>query len=160
MLKDIIARSGVSPDYLWRCAKKKDPKLRFKLTAVKPEFTDKELRERVLFCYKLLAEPPEWLHGMVWIDESSVPLCPMPYMAIGRAGAEILVTDKRKPHHAKKTPWIHYLLAVNWAVGLVKMDILSFTPGFNDTMQFYVSAPPVQTPAWPTLGAVTRSRLL
>lgn len=139
-LADILKRTRVKPEYLWRKAKQHDPKLRFKMTVVKPEFTEEEKLERVNFCLKMLAEPPEWLNGIVWVDESSVPFDPKPCKAIGRAGEELLTPDPRAHHHNASIPWIHYLLAVNYAVGLVKIDILSYTKGHFDPVQYYVSA--------------------
>jgi len=41
-LKDIIHRTKVTPDYLWRKAKERDPKLAFKGITIKPTYTEEE----------------------------------------------------------------------------------------------------------------------
>lgn len=145
-------------------ARKEDPRLAFVKPVLKPAYTDKELEERAKFAAAMLLEPPEWLHGMVWVDESSVPVDPQPQRVIGLKGHEILLTDKRKVTDVRKVPYIHYMLAVSWATGLVKMDILSYTKGYHDPVQYYVSRfprPALARPACPpTLARCLRSRLL
>lgn len=140
-LQKILAETGVKLDYLWRQAKRVDPKLCFKDTTVKPEFTKTEMEQRCNFCMDMLNEPPEWLHGIIWEDESSVPVCPQHTRVIGRHGEEALVTDKRMARDVRQVPWLHYWLAVCWATGLVKFDILSYTRKYDAPVQYYVSHP-------------------
>lgn len=150
-LREIIQRTGVTPEHLWVLARQVDPSLKFVKPVLKPEYTKAELEERVQFCFDMLNEPPEWLRGIVWVDESSVPLDPQPQKVIGHKGKETLLTDPRKITDKRKVPHIHYMLAVCWATGLVKMDILSYTKGYNDPVQYYVSAaaPPAAPPRPP-----------
>lgn len=141
VLQDIVKRARCTPQHLWRVAKVEDPKLRFVMESLKPAFTEAEMKERVEFCYKMLSEPPEWLHGIVFMDESSVPLSPRPIHVIGRKGEEALRLDPRTRKDKRQVEYIHYLLSVCWATGLVKLDILSYTDGYNDPVQYYVSPP-------------------
>lgn len=97
------------------------------------------MQERVEFCYKMLSEPPEWLHGIVFLDESSVALSPKPQRVICRRGKEALVTDPRTRKDKRQIQYLHYMLSVCWATCLVKLDILSFTKGYVDPVQYYVS---------------------
>jgi len=139
VLQDILEASNTTPEYLWRRAKKADPNLQFRFTTVKPAFTEEEKLQRINFCLAMLSEPPEWLHGIVWLDESSVPFTVRPIRVIGRRGTEALQTDPRIPRDKRKIPYLHYMLSVCWATGLVRMDILSFSAGAHDPVQYYVS---------------------
>lgn len=140
-LQEILKRTRCSSEYLWRACKRSDPALQFKKESVKPAFTDEEMQERVDFCYKMLNEPPEWLHGIVYMDESSVPLSPRPVLVIGRKGQEALAVDARIRKDKRQIEYIHYMLSVCWATGLVKLDILSFTKGYDDPVQYKASVP-------------------
>lgn len=140
-LQRILSDTKVTPDYLWRQAKQVDSRLTFKDTSVKPAFTKEEMEERYNFCMDMLSEPPEWLHGIIWEDESSVPCCPQPIRVMGRRGDEVLFTDARVRHDKRNIPWIHYMLSVCWATGLVKFDILSYTTKYDAPVQYYVSHP-------------------
>jgi hypothetical protein len=148
-LRAIIAETEVSPDYLWRKAREFEPKLTFIKTTVKPKFTKAQMEERFAFCMDMLEKGEgltDFLHSIVWEDESSVPLEPQPLRVIGLRGREVLVQDPRKHTDKRKIPWIHYMLSVCWATGLVKLDILSYTPGYDDPIQFYVSVPALARP--------------
>ena len=139
-LQRILREANCSAAYLWRQAKLADPTLTMKQTTVKPEFTEAEKEERLEFCMELLNQPPEWIKGIVWEDESSVPLCPQPMRVIGHKGEEALFTDPRIPADKRKIPWIHYCLSTCWATGLLRMDILSYTKDAEDPIQYQVSA--------------------
>jgi hypothetical protein len=139
VLRGILEASNTTPEYLWRQAKQADPRLQFKWTTVKPAFTEEEKLQRINFCLAMLSEPPEWLRGIVWMDESSVPFTIKPIRVIGRRGKEALQTDSRIARDKRKIPYIHYMLSVCWATGLVRMDILSFSAGAHDPVQYYVS---------------------
>jgi hypothetical protein len=148
-LKDIIHRTKVTPDYLWRKAKERDPKLAFKGITIKPTYTEEEKDKRFTFALDMLTAGTDFLHSIVRIDVSSVPVDPQRTLAIGRKGQELLVIDPRKKRDKREASWIHYLLATCWAVGLVKCDILSFTPDYdnpNDPV-FHVSAAAKPCPA-------------
>ena len=105
-LKDIIARTGVTPDYLWRKARAKGPQLAFKGITIKPVYTKAEVDKRCEFCLDMLTKGTEFLHSIVWIDESSVPVDPQRTLAIGRKGQELLVVDPRKHRDIREVPWI------------------------------------------------------
>ena len=126
--------------HLWRRAKQRDPKLTMKLETLKPEYTEEEKQRRYEFALQLLQQPPEFLRSIVWLDESSVPLSPEPIKWIGRKGEDLLQTDRRAAKDKRKITYIHYLLAVCYAHGLVRLSILSYTKGYDNPIQFYVSA--------------------
>lgn len=149
-LRAIIAGTQVSPDYLWRQCRKHNPKLRFIKTTVKPKFTPAQKEKRMKFCMDMLEKGDNlaaFLHSIVWEDESSVPLDPQPLRVIGLRGQEALEADPRKHTDVCQVPWLHYMLSVCWATGLVKLDILSWTPGYDDPIQFFVSVPAPRLPA-------------
>ena len=131
---------GLSPAYLWRRATEVDAELMLKKESIRPAFSERDKKTRFEFALKMLQEPPEFLHSIVFVDESSVPVTPVAGRQIAEKGEDVLHTDIRVPHDFRQTPYIHYMLAVCYAVGLVKLEILSFTKGYDDPTQFYVSA--------------------
>lgn len=137
-LREKVA-AGFDPAYLWRRACRKDPKLMLKKESIRPEFSDEDKQIRYEFAMKMLQQPPEFLHSIVYIDESSVPFKPSAQRQIAVIGEEVVHTDKRVPHHPSQLIQLHYLLAVCYATGLVKLEILSFTKGYHDPIQFFVS---------------------
>lgn len=138
-LRDLVAQ-GHSPLYLWRRAKQRDPKLTMKLETLKPEYTEEEKQRRYEFALQLLQQPPEFLRSIVWLDESSVAINPKRSQRIGRKGEDLLSTDRRVVKDKRQIQYIHYLLAVCYAHGLVRLSILSYTKGFDNPIQYYVSA--------------------
>ncbi len=152
-LADIIQRTGVTADYLWRKARAKDPKLTFKGITIKPKYTEDELDKRFTFCLDMLSAGMPYLRSIVFIDESSVALDPQSTLAIGRKGTELLVIDPRKQRDKREVTWIHYLLATCWATGLLTFEILSFTKGWDnpDDPVFHVSGAAPLLPCSPGL---------
>jgi hypothetical protein len=141
-LKELLAAKadrGVTMEYIFTRAQLADPTLVIKKAVLRPEFTTQEQEQRCEFALKMLNEPPEWLKGIVFMDESSVPVDPQPQTYIGERGKEYVKTDKRKRKHPLQIPRLHYELAVCYATGLLSLDILSFTSGYDDPVQYYVS---------------------
>ncbi|KAL4431248.1 hypothetical protein ABPG75_006504 [Micractinium tetrahymenae] len=99
------------------------------------------MEERYNFCIDMLSQPPEYLHSIIWEDESSVPYDPQPQKVIGQRGKEILITDPRKHTDKRHVPYIHYALAVCWAAGLLDFRILSYTKGYDCPIEYHVSDP-------------------
>jgi hypothetical protein len=137
-LKRQVAK-GCTPAYLAKRAKDANPKIRIAHETLKYQFTAAEKERRLKFAIEMLAQPPEFLRSIVWIDESSVPLVPAARTYIGTRGDNYTRTDPRIPGDRRRIPYIHYILAVCYAEGLVKMDILSYTKGYANPIQFYVS---------------------
>lgn len=136
-----LRSTGLSVAYLRARARDINPKLMLKVERLKPEFSDADKERRVKFCKEMLDKPPEFVKSIVWIDESSVPLTPVPQTYIGERGEERYTrTDPRMGKTVWDKPRLYYLLAVCYATGLVKLDILSFTPGYEDPVQYLVSA--------------------
>ena len=132
-------KEGLSPEYLWRRARERDPTLMLKKESIRPAFIEKDKKARLDFALRMLQKPPEFLHSIVFMDESSVPFIPLPERHIAVKGEDVLHTDRRVPHDKRQIVYIHYLLAVCYATGLVKMEILSYTKGYDARTQFYVS---------------------
>lgn len=130
---------GYSPAYLWKRALDRDSTLMLKKESIRPAFSEKDKQIRYEFALKMLQQPPEFLQSIVFMDESSVPFLPAPQRQIAVIGEDVLHTDKRVPHDSRQIQRIHYLLAVCYATGLVKLEILSFTKGYDAPIQFYVS---------------------
>jgi hypothetical protein len=131
---------GYAPEYLWRRALERDKTLMLKKESIRPAFSAKDKQIRYEFALKMLQEPPEFLHSIVFMDESSVPFTPAPQRQVAVKGEDVLHTDERVPHDKRQITNLHYLLAVCYATGLVKLEILSFTKGYDAPIQFYVSA--------------------
>ena len=150
-LQSLVAQ-GHSVAYLARRAHESNRKIRLGHETLKYQFSAAEKRRRLAFAIEMLNQPPEFLKSIVWVDESSVPLVPAPRTYIGTAGDNYTRTDPRIPSDRRKIPYIHYILAVCYAEGLVQLDILSFTKGYANPVQYYVSKglsfPASPSPGW------------
>jgi hypothetical protein len=135
-----LVQQGFTPEYLARKAKKADPTLKVGIEILRPEYTAEEKLRRYNFCLSMLEQPPEFLQSIVWIDESSVPIDPAALTYIGTKGQYYTRTDPRRHKDKRQITYIHYILAVCYAHGLVHMDVLSFTHEYHDSVQYYVSA--------------------
>lgn len=138
-LRELLAR-GLTWQHIKKRAKSVDKTLRIRKAELKPAFSNKHKQARYDFCMDMLSKPPEFLQSIVWVDESSVPFVPAPPHYVGNIGDHYTVTDSRVPKDKRHTLYIHYILAVCYATGLVRLDILSFTPGYDNPIQYQVSA--------------------
>ena len=89
-----------------------------KKESIRPAFSEKDKQIRYEFALKMLQEPPEFLHSIVFMDESSVPFTPAPQRQVAVKGEDVLHTDERVPHDKRQITNLHYLLAVCYATGL------------------------------------------
>lgn len=140
MLKALCSTEEITPEYLLRRVRLVDPDFRVGPVTTKPGFTEEQKEARLEFCLKYAGWSAIHWYRVVFYDEFTVFLEPLPATAIYRAGEMPEYTDARL-HHFRYGTYnkLSVCYAVNAYAGLVGIWWIHSTTGLDGKQKYLVS---------------------